>query len=85
MTHQVSQEIHHAQQTIEPTLRTFAAAAAAFAALTPAETKRVSGGGSNVQHGNPGGDTPIGSPGYGPPGGNGGASNSGGFDVHDHE
>jgi len=39
-------------------------------ALTPAETKRVSGGGSNVQHGNPGGDTPIGNPGYGPPGGN---------------
>jgi hypothetical protein len=39
-------------------------------ALTPAEIKRVSGGGSNVQHGNPGGDTPIGNPGYGPPGGN---------------
>ena len=54
-------------------------------ALTPAETKRVSGGGSNVQHGNPGGDTPIGNPGYGPPGGDGGASHSGGFDVHDHE
>jgi hypothetical protein len=54
-------------------------------ALTAAETKRVSGGGSNVQHGNPGGDTPIGNPGYGPPGGNGGASSSGGFDVHDHE
>jgi len=46
-------------------------------ALTPAETERVSGGGSNVQHGNPGGDTPIGNPGYGPPGGDGGASNSG--------
>ena len=54
-------------------------------ALTLAETKRVSGGGSNVQHGNPGGDTPIGNPGYGPPGGDGGASHSGGFDVHDHE
>jgi hypothetical protein len=53
--------------------------------LTSAETKRVSGGGSNVQHGNPGGDTPIGNPGYGPPGGDGGASHSGGFDVHDHE
>jgi len=51
-------------------------------ALTPAEAKRVSGGGSNVQHGNPGGNTPIGSPGYGPPGGDGGASHSGGFDVH---
>jgi hypothetical protein len=54
-------------------------------ALTPTETKRVSGGGSNVQHSNPGGDTPIGNPGYGPPGGDGGASHSGGFDVHDHE
>ena len=53
--------------------------------LTPAETREVSGGGSNVLHGNPGGDTPIGSPGYGPPGGDGGASHSGGFDVHDHE
>jgi len=51
-------------------------------ALAPSETKRVSGGGSNVQHGNPGGNTPIGSPGYGPPGGDGGASHSGGFDVH---
>jgi hypothetical protein len=51
--------------------------------LTMAETKRVSGGGSNVQHGNPGGDTPIGSAGSGPPGGDGGASHSGGFDVHD--
>jgi hypothetical protein len=45
--------------------------------LTPAETKWVSGGGSNVQHGNPGGDTP---PGYGPPGGDGGASHGGGVD-----
>jgi hypothetical protein len=38
-------------------------------ALTPAETNRVSGGGSNVQHGNPGGgpasyNTP-GNPDYG--------------------
>lgn len=39
-------------------------------ALTLSETKRISGGGSNVLHGNPGGDTPIGNPGYGPPGGN---------------
>ena len=51
-------------------------------ALTPAEIERVSGGGSNVQHGNPGGDTPIGNPGYGPPGGDGGASHSG-FTVAD--
>jgi hypothetical protein len=48
--------------------------------LTPAEIERVSGGGSNVQHGNPGGDTPIGNPGYGPPGGDGGASHGGGVD-----
>jgi hypothetical protein len=36
-------------------------------ALTQAEASRVSGGGSNVQHGNGGGTLP--NP-YGPPGGN---------------
>jgi hypothetical protein len=36
-------------------------------ALTPAETKRVSGGGANVLHGNGGGTNPNM---YGPPGGN---------------
>jgi hypothetical protein len=52
--------------------------------LTPSETKRVSGGGSNVQHGNPGGGpASYNTPGNGPPGGDGGASQSGGFDVHD--
>ena len=53
-------------------------------ALTPAETKRVSGGGSNVLHGNPGGGpAPYNTPGnsaYGPTGGDGGASHSGGTD-----
>jgi hypothetical protein len=50
-------------------------------ALTSAETKLVSGGGSNVQHGNPGGGpAPYNTPGnsaYGPSGGDGGASHSG--------
>jgi hypothetical protein len=49
--------------------------------LTSAETKLVSGGGSNVLHGNPGGGpAPYNTPGnsaYGPTGGDGGASHSG--------
>lgn len=45
-------------------------------ALTPPETKLVSGGGSNVLHGNPGGDTRTNAA-NGPPGGDGGASHSG--------
>jgi hypothetical protein len=44
--------------------------------LTSPERKLVSGGGSNVQHGNPGGDTRTNAA-NGPPGGDGGASHSG--------
>jgi hypothetical protein len=44
--------------------------------LTLPETKLVSGGGSNVLHGNPGGDTRTNAA-NGPPGGDGGASHSG--------